>query len=276
MLDGNTRDDGTPCTPSPCRFNRPEDGTNDFLNFAPSIGVLWRIEPDLSAYVNLTRGFRPPQTAELYRLQGQQTTANLDSETLDSAELGLHWQPGIARLELATYAMKKHNFIFQDADRFNVDDGTTRHVGVEAQAELRLPSGVYGGFAGSYSKQTYAFSATTPGFEEIHTGDEIDTAPRTLASAHLGYDTSAWLAELEWVNVGEYYLNASNTKTYSGYNVLNLRGIWRINTQWSTAVRINDLTDKLYADRADYAFGDYRYFPARDREIYVEIAYGQF
>jgi outer membrane receptor protein involved in Fe transport len=273
MLDGNTRDDGTPCTPAPCRFSRPADGSDDHLNFAPSAGVLWRIAPQLAAYLNLARAYRPPQAAELFRLQGQQTEANLDSETMDAAELGLHWQQEFVRLELATYAMKKRNYIFQDASRFNVSDGKSRHIGVEAQADLRLPSGFYAGLAGSLSRQTYAFSATTPGGEQISSGDDIDTAPRTLASARVGFDRGAWLGEAEWVNVDDYYLDAGNTRTYRGHNLLNVRGLWRATGEWSFAVRINNLTDELYADRADFAFGNYRYFPGRDREIYVEVAF---
>jgi outer membrane receptor protein involved in Fe transport len=273
LIDGNTRDDGTPCTPSPCRFNRPADRSDDFLNVAPSIGLLWRIAPELSAYLNLARGFRPPQATELYRLQAQQATADLDSETLDSAELGLHWEGGATRLELVGFAMKKRNFIFQDADRFNVGDGTTRHVGVEAQARLRLPSGLYGGFAGTWARQTYGFSALTPGGEQIESGNDIDTAPRTLASAHLGFERGRGLAELEWVGVGEYYLDVGEATEYGGHNLVNLRGVWRATTDWSVTVRINNLADKLYADRADFAFGNYRYFPGRDREMYVELAY---
>ena len=28
-----------------------------------------------------------------------------------------------------------------------------------------------------------------------------------------------------------------------------------------------------YADRADYAFGEYRYFPGHDRELFLELGY---
>ncbi len=36
---------------------------------------------------------------------------------------------------------------------------------------------------------------------------------------------------------------------------------------------MNNVTDERYADRADFAFGDYRYFPGRDRELFFEIAW---
>ncbi len=279
MLDGNTQDDGTPCTPAPCRFNRPADRSDDFLNIAPNAGLLYRISPQLAAYLNLTRGFRPPQAAELYRLQAQQNVADLDSETLDSAELGMHWQSGIAHVEVATFAMKKRNFIFQDSGRFNVSDGSTRHLGVELQADVRLPSGLYGSFAGTYAKQTYTFSAQSPGGEQIVAGNDIDTAPRTLASARIGYERDFGVAELEWVEVGSHYLDASNEHTYSGHNLFNLRAAWHATRDWSLTVRVNNLADKLYAERADFVSlpsPTYRYFPGREREIYVELAYDGF
>jgi outer membrane receptor protein involved in Fe transport len=277
MIDGNMRDDGTPCTPAPCRFNRPADRSDDFLNVAPSTGLLYRIAPQLAAYLNLARGFRPPQATELYRLQAQQSVADLDSETLDSAEFGLHWQTGISRVELAAFAMKKRHFIFQDSSRANVSDGKTRHLGMELQADLRLPSGLYGGFAGTYAKHTYAFSATTPGGEAIVSGSDIDTAPRTLASARLGYERSALRAEIEWAEIGSYYLDAGNLTTYSGHNLFNLRGAWRATKHWSIVLRVNNLSDKLYAERADFVSfpsPTYRYFPGREREAYLEVAFG--
>ena len=35
------------------------------------------------------------------------------------------------------------------------------------------------------------------------------------------------------------------------------------------------VTDKAYADRGDYAFGTYRYFPGRPRTLFLELAYAQ-
>lgn len=279
MLDGNTQDDGTPCTPSPCRFSRPADRSDGFLNVAPSAGLLYRFTPQLSGYLSLARGFRPPQATELYRLQAQQSVADLDSETLDSAELGLHWQTGILRLETAAFAMKKRNFIFQDSARFNVSDGETKHVGLEVQADLRLPSGLYGGLAGSWSRQTYAYSAQTPGGEAVVDGNDIDTAPPTLGSARVGYERGRGLAEAEWVHVGEHYLDAGNTAEYEGHDLLNLRAAWRLTADWTVAARLNNVTDELYAERADYVTipaPAYRYFPGRERELYLELAYRGF
>ena len=45
--------------------------------------------------------------------------------------------------------------------------------------------------------------------------------------------------------------------------------------QWSLALRLNNALDRDYADRADFAFGSYRYFPGRDRTLFVELAWQQ-
>lgn len=276
MLDGNTRDDGAPCTPAPCRFSRPADRDDGFLEVAPSLGLLWRLAPELSAYARLARGFRPPQASELYRLQSQQENVSLDPETLDSAEAGLHWDTGHLRLDAALYTMKKRHVIFQDASRFNVGNGLTRHRGIELQAAFRLPSGWYGGLAGSWSRQTYGFSALTPGGERIRAGGDIDTAPRTLGSAHLGLARGPARAELEWVHVGRYTLDVAGLSRYSGHDLLNLRGSWQLAPAWALAARLNNLGNRLYAERADFVSfpaPSYRYFPGRGRELYLELAW---
>jgi outer membrane receptor protein involved in Fe transport len=38
-------------------------------------------------------------------------------------------------------------------------------------------------------------------------------------------------------------------------------------------LRIDNLFDTAYADRADFAFGNYRYFPARGRAFFVSFDY---
>ena len=44
---------------------------------------------------------------------------------------------------------------------------------------------------------------------------------------------------------------------------------------WRATARLDNLTDVAYADRADYAFGTYRYFPGRRRTLFLELAWAQ-
>jgi len=41
-------------------------------------------------------------------------------------------------------------------------------------------------------------------------------------------------------------------------------------------LRVDNLFDKRYADRADFAFGNYRYFPARGRAVFLSVDYASY
>jgi outer membrane receptor protein involved in Fe transport len=272
LPDGNTRDDGTPCGFGGCRYNRPADRHDAFLSVAPNLGVAWRLNRRTTAFATLSRGFRAPQATELYRLQNEQDVADLDSPTLDSLEAGVRRQTDRYRVEIAGFLMRKRNDIFQDADRNNVSDGRSRHAGIEIQADAAFESGLYAGIAATWARHRYAFDRTTTG-DVIVSGNDIDTAPRTLASARIGWNGGRASLQLEGVHIGSYYLDASNAHEYDGHELLNVRAVWRISEVWSLTGRLNNATDERYADRADFAFGNYRYFPGRPREFFIEIAY---
>jgi outer membrane receptor protein involved in Fe transport len=272
MLAGTTRDDGTVCTPT-CLFNRPADRSDSFTNLAPNIGLLFRPGDNTAVYITWRRGFRAPQAAELYRLQAAQNAADLNSESIDSLELGWRWQSPHLQVEAVTYAMRKDQYILQDSNRFNVSNGESRHAGVELDVEARNDFGFYASLVGSWAKQTYAFNEAIPGGETISSGNEIDTAPATLGSLRLGWKRNPWLAQAEWVHQGGYYLTAQEDQDYPGHDLLNVIAAWSLTPAWTATVRVNNLTNQLYADRADFAFGNYRYFPGRDRATFVELAW---
>jgi iron complex outermembrane receptor protein len=81
------------------------------------------------------------------------------------------------------------------------------------------------------------------------------------------------LAELEWLYVGGYWTNAANTARYGGHDLANLRLAARPTEAWSVGFRVTNLFDTAYADRADFAFGDHRYFPGRGRAYFVELGW---
>ena len=85
--------------------------------------------------MTLARGFRAPEATELYRLQRQQSVTDLDSETIDAAEVGLRWRADTASLDLALFHMDKDDVILRDSAGFNVSGGKTRHQGLEYQGD---------------------------------------------------------------------------------------------------------------------------------------------
>jgi iron complex outermembrane recepter protein len=274
MIAGNTRDDGTACGVAGCLFNRPADRSDDFTSFTSKLGLSYSLTNDHVLYVTGARGYRAPDTSELYRLQRQQTIAELDSERLDSIEVGARGAFGPLRYSLAAFKMKKDNVIFRDSNGFNVSDGKTDHEGVEYEFGWVPLETLSFALAGTYAKHTYAFNRAVDGGETIVSGRDVDTAPRHLNTARVAWQfLPVANAELEWQSVGRYFVDASNANEYPGHDLLNLRVGWNLRDNWSTTLRLNNVTDRAYADRADFAFGNYRYFPGRGRTLFVEVRY---
>ena len=276
MLAGNTDENGVPCGPSGCLYSRPADRTDSFLVFAPKLALALDLRDGLMAYANAMAGFRPPEMTELYRLQRAQRVADLDPEQAESVELGLKGASDRIDFTLALFDMRKHNVILRESNGFNVDNGRTTHRGVEGEFRWRPfePLAVVG--AGTYARHQYDFSRRVEGGEQIVKGNDIDTAPRQVYRTALDWQPSpAWAVETEWLVVGKYWLDAANEHFYNGHGLLNLRGRWQPDRHWALTLRLDNALDRRYADRADYAFGTYRYFPGRGRALFAEIAWAR-
>jgi len=272
MIDGNTDEAGVPC-PGGCLYSRPADRSDDFTNFAPRLGLVWRPADGIAAYLSLARGFRAPEITELYRLQRQQSVADLDSERADAAELGLRWRGASASVDIAAFQMDKHDVILRDSAGLNISGGRTRHRGLEYDLGWTFAEGWTIEGSGSYARHEYRFTAAVEQGEQITSGNEIDTAPRELHALRLRRAARNLTAELEWLYVGDYWTNAANTARYGGHDLMNLRLSWRPHAAWLIALRLTNLADTAYADRADFAFGSDRYFPGRGRAVFFELGW---
>jgi outer membrane receptor protein involved in Fe transport len=274
MIDGNTGENGVPCGESGCLYSRPADREDDFDAVAPKLAVSFSISDGVVAYASASRGFRPPEMTELYRLQRQQSVADLDSEQLDALELGVKAELERVRASAAVFDMDKSNVILRDANGFNVDNGRTSHQGIEYDLLWQATPEVALGVAGTFARHRYEFSSAIEGGETIVDGNDVDTAPRQVHAATLRWDPNKNLTtEVEWLYVGDYWLDAANAHRYTGHELLNLRGRWAFAPGWNLALRLNNALDRDYADRADFAFGTYRYFPGRDRTLFAELSW---
>jgi len=256
------------------RFQRPADRTDDFFNVTPKLGVVQALSDDVEIYANLARAARAPQVTDLYRLQVNQAVGDVESETLDSIEIGTRATIGPVTASLAAFYAEKDNFFFRDADGFNVTDGETSHRGVELDAFAELPFGFDLGVSGAYAVHQYEFDRpiTSPAqqTEAIRSGTDIDTAPRWTGNARLGWSLDDRArAELEYVYVDEYFVDAANINEYDGHQVLNLRARYQVTDNLEITGRIMNLGNVEFAERADFAFRSFRYFPGEPRTAYI-------
>jgi outer membrane receptor protein involved in Fe transport len=272
MLDGNTRDDGTPCGFGGCLYTRPADRSDTFNNVAPKLGGLLRLGSDTVAYLNAARGFRAPQMTELYRLQSGQLVSELESEAVDSLEVGMRTAGDNWQLDASVFLMRKEDSVYRDADGFNVAGGRSRHRGVELAWDWQVHDYWRFSTEGTYALHQYDFDVVAARGETFVSGNDVDSAPRWFGNAELGFDPGRRVgAALQYVATGRYYLDAENQHTYPGHDILNIRVSIDVTDALSLNLRLNNITDRLIADRADYAFGNYRYFPGRGRELFVQF-----
>ncbi|MEM9234837.1 MAG: TonB-dependent receptor, partial [Pseudomonadota bacterium] len=98
------------------RFLRPADREDDFTVVTGRVGAVYDIGGGASLFSSLSRGARPPQTTDLYRLQINQSVGGIDPETLDMAELGFRYFSDRVTAELVAFVGYKENFLFRAAD----------------------------------------------------------------------------------------------------------------------------------------------------------------
>ena len=253
------------------RFYRPADRDDDFLTITPKVGVNYRLPKiyghQTYIFANYTRGSRAPQTTDLYRLHvNQENGARIRAERLDSLELGLRGRQQALSWELVGFYMNKSRHSFRDAAFETFANGRTRHAGLELQTHIPLGLGFAWQMAFTYAQHWYAFAHEPSGIKK---GSDIDSAPRILLNTELAYAHTLGRAAFEIVHVGDYYTDPANEHSYSGHYVFNLYGeayIWREVRLFFT---IRNLADKRFADRADFAFGNDRYFPGQPRAFYL-------
>jgi len=277
----NQTQDGPACAPeaTACRFYRPEDRDDSFTDWSLNAGASYQFTDRHFLYARIAKGFRAPQATELYRLQAGQQVADLDSEQINSVELG--WRGTYrdsVQYDLALYAMAKDDVIFQDADRQNVSGAKTRHGGIDISIDYQFASSWNVRLDATYAEHKYDSRTELRGSSGNIKGNFIDTAPKVFGSAGLGWDMSELTgrpgrAELEWVYMDSYYLEPDNEHQYDGHSLVNLRISSQLTQRLSAGLRITNLLDEDYAERADFGFGDYRYFVGQPLGAYFELGY---
>lgn len=276
----NNLSDGSACAEEVenCRFTRPADQTLDFDNWSYRLGMNYQYRDNHQFYGQVSQGFRPPQATELFRLQAGQVAADLASEKLTAVEMGLRgswqWQDSAFSYDVTVYTMEKSNHIFQDTQRQYVSDGETSHDGIEVTTRWQIDPHWSLNFAATVADHEYDNNVNISRGVDI-AGNQIDTAPQNSANINLLWQNQQCYAELEFNHMDEYYLDPANTAEYEGHELVNLRLGYEISENWRLSARILNLLDEDYAERADFAFGNYRYFVGEPRSLFVNIRWQQ-
>ena len=242
---------------------------DDFTEFSPKLAINHKINNQLAIFANYSRGNRAPQTTDLYRIQSKQIPGGAKSEKLDSIEIGLRGGFNIFNIELVGFDMKKENYFFRDSQGFNVENGKTTHRGLEVNILAEFNKFFQIENSTSFAEHNYDFDHLPNG---IKSGNQIDSAPELLANTRFIYSPKEGTRiELEWEKIDRYPVDERNAHFYKGHSVINLRAKTPINENLSIGIYVNNINDKSYANRADFAFGSYRYFVGQKREFYLML-----
>tara|TARA_Y100001970_G_scaffold287409_1_gene412013 strand:+ start:661 stop:2709 length:2049 start_codon:yes stop_codon:yes gene_type:complete len=274
MNSGNTREDGSNCGFGGCYYNRPDDRSDTYNELSVRAGL--ETDFDLVNYFfQASLGFRPPQINEAYRLQKKQNVSDLDSEKLTMIEMGTTFNLDNLDGSVSIYKSKKRNSIFRDSENFIIDNGKTKHKGIELTLDINIneTSNLISNF--TYGDHKYNFNSDTSMRERIRIGNEIDTSPKIMANLILNTfinDNLSLAFELE--HMDSYFTDAANLHEYGGHTLLHFRSNLNYSEKLKLYLRIDNISDKDYAERADFnAFGGDRYFPGLPRETYVGLEY---
>ena len=163
------------------------------------------------------------------------------------------------------------SILFRDSDFFNVSDGNTEHQGIELELDYQINQNFSLSISATQARHRYLNSLVS-GDINIR-GNDIDTAPRHFASARLVWTPAVNTSlELEWQSMGSYYMDPENLHRYEGHDLLHLRAGWSISESLNVYANISNLSDRYYADRADYTrFSQERYFPGMPRAVRVGV-----
>lgn len=270
-LDGRTRDDGTNCGFGGCRYSRPADSKNNFTHASPKLELQYRPSEAWQWHMAAADAYRAPQATELYRLQREQLLADLDEVRATHVEAGVKWTTHISQLSLSFYQIRQSNVIIRDSDFFNVDGQKIDSTGVELNFKLSLGQGWSTRLVAAYAEHKYASDQQIGGLNI--NGNLVDTAPKLTANLLFNWQANDKLSgQLEIQHIDDYYLEPQNLFGYPGHTLVNLRGQFQLNEQWSLSLRLLNLGDKLYAERADFtSFTDERYFPGARRSLFAEV-----
>lgn len=243
--------------PGDIRLQVP-DRTDTFDAVSPKVRLLWDVTEDQQVFARYARGFRTPRASELYELEEGQAEFDLDPETADSGEIGWRatWLGGRASTELIGYWQVTRNGVVTAVQTpgglVSVNAGSSRFAGIELAASAELGFGFNAALAFAWQDFEYRQFAAEPG--SPFDGNRIEEAPRTVGNLTVNwtppfYEAITVTSRLR--HLGQWALNPANTLFTEDEFIWTLIGEWRVTDAVAFDVRLENVTDALYANFAD-------------------------
>lgn len=237
------------------RWYRPDDQVNTYEQFSPKAGLIYVLNDQQDVYVNYRHAFRVPTAGQLFRSGSSINSDNLDPVRSDSVEIGTRGiMMGGLNYELAVYHMVTKDDIVNYIDagvRYITNAGETQHDGVEISLGGNFTEEWGFNIAWTYTEQTYEdFSYVCGALTCNYSGNDIMQAPESIGNATLAYEpvmVRGLRLEAELEHLGDYYVDQTNTDSYDGHQLFNLRGRYLVDEHMEVYARIQNIMDRRYS-----------------------------
>jgi len=268
--------------PLKTKYKQQEHNRYDVL--APKLGVTYDLQKGRGIYANFSMGFQPPETNTLYN--SRQLTP-LKQATYNNYELG-GWTSLFSqkiRFELTAYYLQGKDEIISLLQADNTTQyanaAATTHKGLEYNLLVGSVKSLAFRIGGTFASHIFNKYSEISGGKSIgYDGHQMTNAPKWIANSEITWKPAfiaGFRTGVEWQHLGKYFTNAANTKTYSGYDLFNLRTAYRISSGSAKGLEVwfnvMNLTNKLYATTVTgNSYGD-TYTAAPPRTLSLGISH---
>jgi outer membrane receptor protein involved in Fe transport len=250
------------------------DNDPNFNHLSPKLDITYLIDKQQMVYGRYANGFRIPQATRLYSLRTNNIDFDLDEEVTDTFEIGYKLKTDRHAFEATAYYLVIDDTIVRREnefrERFYVNGDKTEHKGIELSLASSLTDEWHSKIAYSYSKHQYDN-------DEVFGSNDQAEAPEHIANVRLIYTPESvvgFTGMLEWEHVGSYWLDDTNDNgRYAGHDLANLKLRYEMNKGLTLFARVNNITDREYAETASYSFGNANYTPGSPRQVYAGFEY---
>ena len=262
------------------RWRRPESTDVSYTHLSPKLGVTHTISESVNMFASYRHAFRVPSESQLFRQGAAENTVDLTPVKADQFEVGVRTKLStFAYMELSGYVMSKKDdiiaFIQEDGARTTINTGRTSHQGLEVGAGIMIHPRL--NLDGNLTWARHEYDEWQSLSRDDYSGNEMEVAPQVIANAVVDYRIpfveSATIA-VEWAHIGSYWMNALNTVKYDGHDVLHLRVSMDLSEKVNASLKVRNVTDVLYAERATYhPFRKDEFAPGLPRSFTLRVGY---
>jgi outer membrane receptor protein involved in Fe transport len=202
-------------------LNGTPSANNHFMNWTPKIGLTFN-KDKIGGYLNYSKGFVPPQITEIYNAI---RVPYLLPQDFTNYEIGGWFQLNNLYGELSLYQLNGNNEIISvrqnDGVNLNQNAGSTKHIGIEYQLKYALND-----------KIELALNATNARHKYVQTnikgvevgGKFMNAAPSFFSNSSVQWRLNKSItAFAEWHHQAAYYMDETNTTSYPGFNLINVK-----------------------------------------------------